>query len=147
MKEKQDVERLLLEGNTVQFYPTGLSMYPFLIGGRDEAVVAPADGEKLRRGDVLLYRRVGGILVLHRLVRTKKEGLYFTGDNQTEIEGPLAREMVRGKLVGFVRKGKRHSTKNFWYRIYAGLWLFFLPLRPAAWGLLRVLRRLLKRNV
>lgn len=146
MNAKQDVEKLLREGRTIQFMPTGLSMYPLLIGGRDQAVVEPLDGRPPKRGEVLLYRRPQSILVLHRLVRIRPEGLYFTGDNQTEIEGPLQREQALGRLTAFIRKGRKHTTKNLLYRIYSGLWLFFLPLRPAAWGFLRFIRRIFHRN-
>ncbi len=146
MKEKQDVEKLLREGNTVQFPPTGWSMYPLIIGGRDQVVVAPVGEKPFKKGDVLLYRRPGSILILHRLVKRKPEGLYFTGDNQTEIEGPLPESAVAGRLVGYVRKGKNHTTKNVLYRVYSGLWLLALPFRPAAWAFMRGVRKLFGRK-
>jgi len=147
MKEKQDVEKLLLEGKTVMIPLNGLSMYPFLIGGRDRVILSPLkEGEKLRRGDVLLYRRKGSILILHRLVKLKDGGLYFTGDNQVEIEGPLDREQVRGKMTGFERKGREHSVNFFPYRFCTGLWRLALPLRPLAWGFLRGVRKVFRKQ-
>lgn len=138
MEKTVDIEKLLAEGNTIQIKPKGWSMYPMMRPGRDEAVIAPADTKKLKRGDVVLYRRKAGILVLHRIWKANKEGLFLVGDNQVEIEGPVNREQVKGKLAAFVRNGKSISVKNPAYRVPAALWLRLRPVRngikrPAAW--------------
>lgn len=127
--ERIDIEKLLREGHTIRVHPQGYSMYPMFVPGRDEAVIAPAAVSELRRSAVLLYRRPGGILVLHRLVKRTPEGLYFTGDNQSAVEGPLAEEQVIGILEGFIRKGRYVSVKNPLYRLLSGLWLLLLPVR------------------
>ncbi|MCD7738929.1 MAG: hypothetical protein LUH58_07820 [Lachnospiraceae bacterium] len=136
-EEKKDIAKLLSEGKAVQIFPQGYSMYPLFIPGRDEAVIIPADPGKLRRGDVVLYRREGGLLVLHRLRRRTEEGLYFAGDNQTQEEGPLKSEQVIGVLAAFVRKGRRVSVRNPVYRLLSLLWMELMPVR----GLLRALLR------
>lgn len=128
---KKDIEELLMSGHTVQIKPQGYSMYPVLVPGRDEAVVAPVDPDKVRRGDVVLYRRDGSILVLHRIWKRNKDGLYLTGDNQKEIEGPLRTDQVRGILVEIIRKGKHISADNIIYRILTRIWLCLRPFRPA----------------
>ena len=88
---QMDIEQLLKEGNVLQIRPQGYSMYPLLVPGRDEVLLEKTDPRRAKRGDVLLYRRQNeGILVLHRVYRHTKEGLYMVGDNQTAIEGPLA---------------------------------------------------------
>ena len=106
MESKADIEQLLRDGKTVQTMINGYSMYPMLMPGRDSVILVPFEGEQPKRGDVVLYRRDGSILVLHRIWRVRQEGLYLVGDNQTEIEGPLRIEQMRGRLVGFVRKDK-----------------------------------------
>lgn len=130
LEPKQDIEKLLAQGDSVQFKPQGYSMYPLFVPGRDEAVVAPADPSRLKRGDVVLYRRDGGILVLHRIWRKKGNEFYLVGDNQKEIEGPLRGDQMKGVLVQVVRKGRRFSTANVFYRFLAGVWLWFRPMRP-----------------
>ena len=83
-----DVEELLREGNNVSIKVRGYSMYPFLIPGKDSVIVEPVAGmDAFKRGEVLLYRRATGLLVLHRVWKVKNDGLYFVGDNQMEIEG------------------------------------------------------------
>lgn len=125
-----DIEQVLREGNTILIKPQGYSMYPLFVPGRDSAVIAPlGKRDRLRRGDVILYRRDGGILVLHRIFRISKKGLYLVGDNQTEIEGPLRTDQVRGRLVGFVRNGRKHSVRFLPYLCYSHLWLLLRPCR------------------
>ena len=129
--EKADLPQLLAQGNTVQFPPTGWSMYPLLTPGRDQVIVEPVAGARLRRGDVALYRRDSGILVLHRVWKVTPQGLYLVGDNQKEVEGPLAPEQFFGRMTAVVRKGKTLPVTRWSYRLLTGAWLALRPLRPA----------------
>lgn len=127
--QKQDIEKLLYAGNAVRIFPQGYSMYPMFVPGRDEAVIRPLAGRRFRRGDVVLYRREGSILVLHRIWNVRPEGVYFVGDNQTQIEGPLHPQQIRGILTSFVRSGREISVRHPLYLIYSHLWLLFRPFR------------------
>lgn len=132
----QDIETLLSEGNSIQFKPQGWSMYPTLVPGRDEVIVSPVDANTiLKRGDVVLYRRFKkngekDILVLHRIWKVSEQGVFLVGDNQKEIEGPLAVGQMLGKAEIFIIKGEKISEKNLWYRFRSQIWLFLRPLRP-----------------
>ena len=146
-KYEQDIEKLLAEGNMIQIKPRGYSMYPVLVPGRDEVIVAPVSVDEtgegsvdtveafrnvshLKRGDVVLYRRDESILVLHRIWRKQGDKLYLVGDNQKEIEGPLRTDQMKGIMIGMVRKGKKISVKNPIYRVLTGIWLWMRPVRP-----------------
>lgn len=144
--QKQDIEKLLEQGNTVQFKPQGYSMYPLFVPGRDEAVVAPVDPQQLKRGDVVLYRRDESILVLHRIWKRKEDGFYLVGDNQKEIEGPLQPDQMKGILVQVVRKGRQFSTKDVLYRMLSALWLRLRPIRPVLSHAVAGCKRLLKKS-
>ena len=137
-----DIEQLLASGTTIKIKPQGYSMYPLFVPGRDEACIDRADFSSLKRGDVILYRRDKSILVLHRIWKITDNSFYMVGDNQTEIEGPLRADQVRGKLTGFVRNGKFVDVKNPIYRFLSGLWLFLRPLRPCAWKLTTCMRKI-----
>jgi len=128
VEEKRDIEQLLKEGKTVQFHPTGTSMYPLFVSAKDYAIVAPISG-KIKRLDVLVYRRPDGPLVIHRVKKITKEGLFFVGDRQVEVEGPLSKECALGVMTSFVRKGKTHGTDYMPYRLYAHVWMFLRPVR------------------
>jgi hypothetical protein len=141
--QKLDIEALLAEGRTIQLHPEGYSMYPLFVPGRDEAVIAPLADHRLRRGDVVLYRREQGILVLHRICRVTQEGIYLVGDNQTQVEGPLAPDQVKGILVEIVRRGKHIKSTQPVYVAVSRVWLFLRPVRRpiqlAAAGLKKII--------
>lgn len=136
-KAKTDIEEMLARGEIIQIHPQGYSMYPMFIPGRDEAIIGRADVGKLRRGDVVLYRRDNSILVLHRIWAKKPEGIYMIGDNQMETEGPLRPEQIRGVLLAFIKKGRKISVKNPLYIMMSRLWMVAKPLR----GIVRKIRQ------
>lgn len=144
-KPNSNIEQILSEGKSVQFPPTGYSMYPMFIPGRDEAIVSPLTKRDLRRGDVVLYRRDESILVLHRICRINKQGLYMVGDNQFEVEGPLRPDQVKGILTAFIRNKKTVSVRNPIYLISAHIWLFMLPIRRPIQLIISNLKQLKKR--
>lgn len=145
MQYQIDIEKLLQEGNNICIKPQGYSMYPVLVPGRDEAIIEPLNG-KIRRGDVVLYRRdkeveYGSILVLHRIWKVKADGIYLVGDNQKEIEGPLRTDQIKGIMVGMNRKGKYIPVTNPGYRILTGGWLWLRPVRPVISKTVAALKR------
>ena len=135
-----DIEQLLKQGDVIRIKPQGTSMYPLFVPGREEACIERTDFSSLKRGDVILYRRDKSILVLHRIWKITNNSFYMVGDNQTEIEGPLRADQVRGKLTAFVHNGKYVNVKNPIYRFTSSLWLFLRPLRPCFWKLMSFLR-------
>lgn len=129
MRDGADVAGLLEAGKVVQIKPQGFSMYPMFIPGRDAAVLAKADRSGLKRGDVVLYRRDTGILVLHRIWKVTRDGVYLIGDNQSCIEGPIRKEQVLGILVSFLHDGRMISVRNPLYWLAARGWLILRPVR------------------
>jgi hypothetical protein len=130
--EKVDIEQLLAGGQTVQIEPKGFSMYPMFYPGRDKAIICPVNPRSLKKGDVALFRREGGILVLHRILKRKGDGFYMVGDNQWEIEGPVKEGQIKGKLAAFIRKGRVISVEHKVYVAASRLWLFLCPIRKIA---------------
>ncbi len=127
--ELVDILELLKDGKTIQICPRGYSMYPMFVPERDAAILRQAEQRQLKRGDVVLYRREGSILVLHRIWRVDGDKVYLIGDNQECIEGPLRMEQVKGILIAFVRNGRTVSVKHPVYRLWSWSWLLLLPWR------------------
>ncbi len=157
MTTKQNVEALLAQGQTVQFAPSGISMYPLLDPARgDLVIVRPIERgrDRIRRGDVVVYRRDGrpgvydangfeqGILVVHRVWKADEETMYLLGDHQSKVEGPLRTKQVIGIMTARVRGGKTLRVESIPYRLSAGLWLM---LRPFRMSILRAAKCLLRR--
>lgn len=133
--EKMNPEELLRGGKSISVSPEGYSMYPLLVPGRDRVLIEPLSSKggagHPKRGDIVLFRRINSILVLHRICRVKNDGFYLVGDNQVEIEGPVKEEQLCGIVTEIIRKGKSISTNKGSYRFLTGFWLFIRPLRPA----------------
>ena len=127
-----DIEQLLKDGSAIRLKPQGYSMYPLFHPGRDEAVIEAYPIHLLRRGDI----------ILHRICRITSDGFYLVGDNQTEIEGPLRPDQIRGKMTGVVRNGKSFSVSHPVYRMLSSLWLFLRPIRPFFWRIMALLRKI-----
>lgn len=126
-------------GESVSLPVTGSSMTPFLIPGRDQICFRKPEGP-LKRGDMALFQRRNGAYVMHRICRVDPAGQYYlVGDGQQEIEGPVAPEQIRGIVTRVCRKGVWLGAESFWWRFFAGPWLWLRPLRPRlrrAYGLL-----------
>ena len=136
---------ILNEGHNLKIPLSGLSMYPLLVGGRDEAVISTVQGKKLKRGDIVLYVREDGTQVMHRIHHIKSNTFFMLGDAHTWIEGPIKKEAVLAVAVAVIRKGKMVLCNRFDYKIISAFWLFVRPLRPmiicAARSLLRILKK------
>ena len=84
--EQIDIEKLLQEGKIVQTKLRGYSMYPLFVPGREDVRIESCRQDSLHRGDVVLYRRTGGRLVLHRIHHIKN-GKYYMVVFQTMQTG------------------------------------------------------------
>lgn len=135
---------LLEEKRDVEITVAGNSMYPLWKHGRDSVVLAGCDRYALKKGDVPLYRRPSGQLVLHRIVRVNELTYEMCGDAQTRIEYDLPKENVIAVVKSFTRKGKQYRCDHLAYRAYAGLWPRLRPLRSFANTSCRLLRGLVR---
>lgn len=137
-----DIEKLLEQGKRLRIKPRGYSMYPLIVPGRDEVFVERVSPESLRRGDVVLYRRMDeNILVLHRIWKRKGDAFFLVGDNQKEIEGPLEASQIKGKMTGILRNGHKISSLNVIYLLYSHIWLWLRPCRPQISRVIHKIRR------
>lgn len=114
------IREQLNNGQMVTFSPNGTSMLPFLKEGRDTVMVSLPSG-KLKKYDVALYQRKNGQYVLHRVVKVK-EDYTFAGDNQFTLEKGVSQDQIIAVCTTFVRKGKRISAKDPYWRMWATFW-------------------------
>lgn len=121
---------LLAQGKEVSLIITGNSMSPFIVHGRDEILISPPDGQ-WKKGDMALFKRTNGQYIMHRILRQETdESLYFIGDAQQTIEGPIRPEQLLGKVTSVKRKGKWIGPGDFWWEFFEHVWLNIIPLRP-----------------
>ena len=140
------IRERLAAGQTVSFFPNGVSMLPMLRQGRDSVELSPAP-ERLKKYDLPLYQRDNGQYVLHRVVAVGKD-YTCVGDNQFLLEPGVERRQVIALVTSFTRDGKRVEVTDLRYQIYCRLWCASRPLRHFWRGWLRPrlgrLRRCLK---
>ena len=140
------IRERLAAGQTVSFFPNGVSMLPMLRQGRDSVELSPAP-ERLKKYDLPLYQRDNGQYVLHRVVAVGKD-YTCVGDNQFLLEPGVERRQVIALVTAFTRDGKRIEVTDLRYQIYCRLWCASRPLRHFWRGWLRPrlgrLRRCLK---
>lgn len=115
------MQEILQAGGTVKLKPRGISMLPFIRPDMDE-IILRYPSQRLRKGDIFLYRRSCGKLVLHRLIRMKGQKLVFRGDNQIHSECDITKEQLIG-VISTVRRGEKEIAADsvaFWfYRMVA----------------------------
>ena len=128
------VERILTvmeTGSSAPLVISGNSMSPFLVHGRDTVYLTPPP-KRLKKGDMILYRRDSGAYVLHRICAVEGETYCLIGDGQQEKEHGIRQEQVLALVTAVRRKGKLLKKGSFWWAFFEKLWLNVIPFRPAA---------------
>ena len=141
------VSALIAEGREVTVPVRGGSMNPFLVDNRDCVLLVPVP-ERLRRGDIVLFRRSSGQYVLHRIVAVRRsrpgghEPVYFMrGDAQEMTEGPVARAQVRALAARVMRQGRWLTDRDLRVLFFRHLWCRRYFPRRAALAVYRLGRR------
>ena len=116
------------EGSEISFVPSGMSMYPFIVGGRDTVVLsAPRD---ISKGDIVAARiSPRGECVLHRVYKVCGRELTLMGDAKLVTVEKCTLDDVVAKAVAIVRNGRRVSLSARRERLAAAAWIAMRPLR------------------
>ena len=108
----------------------GTSMMPLLKEGRDRVELEPCSQERLKKGDVVLYKKNDGTLVLHRIIKTEnREFFTVLGDHQFKNAEQVNKNQIIAVACGFFIKGRYVTEKTRWYRMYKKIWLCNLNFR------------------
>ena len=122
---------LMDAGYSLKICPAGVSMVPFLRGGRDEAVLSvPGEGYVIKKNDIVLYRIENGAYVLHRVCRVGNGRIYALGDGNVFIEGPICRAEIIAVADYIIRKGRMIRNDCRAYILLVNIWRLLRPLRP-----------------
>ena len=123
------IEEAFVNNKTFTIPITGTSMRPLLICGRDTVTLKKCT-EKLKKGDLPLYRRKDGTFVLHRIVGFDKNGNYIMcGDNQFLKEYNIEDSQIIGVVTEITRNGKTFSVDSKKYKLYVKIGLALLNVR------------------
>jgi len=129
------IEETVKSGSKAELTVTGHSMMPLLFDRISR--VRLTESSDFKRGDMVLYRRVNGDYVLHRIVRAdENECFSICGDNQFVLETGVRYNQIIAKVDAFARRDRWCDCSNLIYCIW---WRFRLADRP--------LRRFLHRGM
>lgn len=119
---------LLNEGNhDVPLPIKGISMRPFLREG--DTVFLNKLQKSLKKGDIVLFRRLDGSYVLHRIAGVCADGSFMLlGDCQTRLE-PIDFNCILAIATSARRKGKLITESSPVWIFYRTLWLDLYRLR------------------
>ena len=125
-----NIERSINELGYAVVPITGTSMLPLLKEGRDLVELESCSQERLKKGNVVLYKKNDGTLVLHRIIKTEN-GEFFTvlGDHQFNNAERVNKNQIIAVACGFFIKARYVNEKTRWYRLYKKLWLCNLNVR------------------
>ena len=104
-----DVLQMLDQGKRVTIPVKGLSMLPFIRGGKDLVVLEKVGGN-LQRDDIVLFHvgpREGGRYVMHRILTMDGDVVDIQGDGVPKTHELVRRNQVIAKAVEILRGGKR----------------------------------------
>ena len=133
----KNIELCLKELGCAVVPTEGTSMLPLLKEGKTLVELA-ANGEKqLKKGDVVLYKKNDGTLVLHRIIKAESGELFTVlGDHQFKNSERVNKNQIIAVAKGFYINGRYVDEKTCWYRIYKKIWLSNLTLRRCCLALL-----------
>lgn len=135
-----EMAELLREGKEVRFTPTGVSMRPFIEGGKDVVVLRKLP--EVRVGDIALAaipHPAGVSYVLHRVIGVQAGTVTLMGDGNIGHTEQCTIEDVLGTVVLIENAHGRHkhlTRGRLWYH-----------LRPFRRIILKIYRKLLKWQV
>ena len=125
-----NIERSIKELGYAVAPIAGTSMLPLLKEGRDRVELESCCQERLKKGEVVLYKKNDDTLVLHRIIKTEN-GEFFTvlGDHQFNNDEWVNKNQIIAVACGFFIKGRYVTEKTRWYRMYKKIWLCNLNFR------------------
>jgi len=132
---------LLSQGQDVRLPVSGSSMVPFLRDAIDSVEFSQGSFDQIKRGDIVLIRRMNSYYVMHRVLKKKKDHFFMVGDAQQWIEGPLYPEQIIAVVPAIWRKDKRIPCSDLRLKTLVHIWLI---LRPCRYFIMKVYRKIRK---
>ena len=136
-------ENILNRGRHFRILIRGRSMSPMLRDG-DVVEIRDFDLNRLRVGDLLLFKTESGLLVLHRYlgkqIREGREWLTTKGDASRGCDQPLAPHQILGRVVQIHSPRGVRSLEGLSARLANYIFAKLSPHRHVLGRLVRVLR-------
>ena len=133
-----EIARLVAEGTKVAFTPKGVSMLPFILGGRDSVVLMKAEDPRI--GDIALAR-IGSSYVLHRIIGIEADVVTLMGDGNVAGTEKCSRADILAVAETIRKDGREIECHSKNHLRKAEIWRKMLPVRRY---LLAIYRRIIR---
>lgn len=105
-------------GGEFRLYHKGVSMMPLLRQGKDSVLLTKLDREP-KKYDIVAYRRPNGQIVIHRIMKIKKDECIMCGDNHGELERGITKNDILAVVKGIYRDEEYVDlSTSKWYKKY-----------------------------
>lgn len=121
-------EKELSENGRLVYCNVGDSMLPLIRQDKDLLVIEKPK-KRIKKYDVILYKRENGQYVLHRILAVKNGGYVLCGDNRYYREYGVQPSQILGVLTSVIREGNEIPVDKFGYKLYSHLWCDFFYIR------------------
>ncbi len=112
------IRKKISDGGTVVIEPKGTSMLPLIRQGIDKVELSPFT-KRLKKYDIIFYKRKDGKFVLHRIINVRKNDYILRGDNQTINEPGVTDDMIIAVVTAIIKDGKVIKTDDKEYMRYS----------------------------
>ena len=135
------IKETIAAGGHFPLVVTGTSMQPFLKNGEDVVWLRACTLSDVKKGAILLFERVDGSLVLHRVNEILPDRrLVMGGDGQTWNE-KIDPDNVIAVVDSVEKNGKKIPCGALRYRLKVALWLWLKPVRYYIMKIYKMFRR------
>ena len=110
------INETISTGGEFRLFHKGTSMMPLLRQGIDSVLlVSPTN---IKKNDIVLYERPSGQLVMHRIIKVKRDSYLICGDNQYILEKGITDANMLAKVKGIYRGEEYFDIENKQYKKY-----------------------------
>ena len=121
-------EQLANDGQAV-FTVTGMSMWPLICHRRDQVIIEKAEKDRLKKGDIILYRVTEEQYILHRITKLEKDYFQTTGDGNLFRDSSMPYNSIIAKVCKVIRNNKVIDCDDFKWKSLFHIWMFLFPIR------------------
>lgn len=122
-------EEILEQDGQLLYTNVGTSMLPLIRQGKDLVLIERKGPQRLKAGDVPLYKRADGTYILHRIIKVRINDYVLCGDNQCIPEYGITDNQIIGVLRKVIRPDgtelsvESEEYKRYMRKINKPLWL------------------------
>ena len=113
----------------------GTRMYPLLIDHKDSVYITFPT--KLKKYDVVLFRRNTNQLVLHRILKINGNKVTMCGDNEFRKE-IINKSQIIGKMSEFSHNSKITKVTSLKFKFYSRFFCFSFPTKKFLFFIIRI---------